>query len=181
MGATFSRIVKKAESFEIPFTHTLPLRLQIRRLPKRSPAFRELGDTTRPHFPKYMPALPDSHTYNGTAGEIIVSSGGDQVDTVTGYKHLESALEGLKKVTRLCRKKRVAEYEVSLRMDDVLSSQHGMWQRASIGLHGVSNFTSSDLSPPVRVTQSEFPSLNEHFTRKQTRNSTIEMRRPVLT
>ena len=39
------------------------------------------------------------------------------------------------KVTRLCRKKRVAEYEVSLRMDDVLSSQHGMWQRASIGLH----------------------------------------------
>lgn len=34
LGSTFSQVVQNAAEFEVPFAHTLPLRLQIRRLPK---------------------------------------------------------------------------------------------------------------------------------------------------
>ena len=34
LGSAFSRVVQNADAFEVPFAHTLPLRLQIRRLPK---------------------------------------------------------------------------------------------------------------------------------------------------
>jgi hypothetical protein len=36
LGSAFSRVIQDAEAFEIPFAHTLPLRLQIRRLAKVS-------------------------------------------------------------------------------------------------------------------------------------------------
>lgn len=39
-------------------------------LTQRAPAFRELGDPALPHFPKFLPALPDEHTFNRTPGEI---------------------------------------------------------------------------------------------------------------
>lgn len=34
LGTTFSQVLQDAENFEIPFAHTLPPRLHIRRLPK---------------------------------------------------------------------------------------------------------------------------------------------------
>jgi transcription initiation factor TFIID subunit 8 len=34
LGTTFSQVMQDAENFEIPFAHTLPPRLHIRRLPK---------------------------------------------------------------------------------------------------------------------------------------------------
>ena len=34
LGSTFARVIQNAEGFEVPFAHTLPFRLQIRRLPK---------------------------------------------------------------------------------------------------------------------------------------------------
>lgn len=37
---------------------------------QRAPAFRELGDPALPHFPKFLPALPDEHTFNRTPGEL---------------------------------------------------------------------------------------------------------------
>lgn len=92
MDTSFSRLTQNAAAFEIPFAHTLPLRLRIKRLPKvwsicachiwtllcwlsprctlqRVPAFRECGDTALPHLPKFLPALPDAHTFMRTAGE----------------------------------------------------------------------------------------------------------------
>lgn len=37
---------------------------------QRAPAFRELGDPALPHFPKFLPALPDEHTFRRTPGQV---------------------------------------------------------------------------------------------------------------
>ena len=50
VGAKFQTIVRDAESLEVPFAHALPARLQIKRLPKRAPEFRELGERAEAHI-----------------------------------------------------------------------------------------------------------------------------------
>ena len=70
VGAKFQTIVRDAESLEVPFAHALPARLQIKRLPKRAPAFRELGERAEAHIPRFLPALPDAHALRRSAGEL---------------------------------------------------------------------------------------------------------------
>mmetsp|Transcript_20377 Transcript_20377/g.50678 ORF Transcript_20377/g.50678 Transcript_20377/m.50678 type:complete len:321 (-) Transcript_20377:295-1257(-) len=128
LGSAFSRVIQDAEAFEIPFAHTLPLRLQIRRLAKRAPAFRELGDPAPAHFPKFLPALPDEHTFSRTPGELASAQKDFQGGTVAGHKAFDEALGGLKSTNDLCKRKRFGEYESVPRMDDVASEQYELWQ-----------------------------------------------------
>jgi hypothetical protein len=65
----FSRVLRNASAFEIPFAHTLPPRLHLRRLPKRAPAYRELCSNMKRHIPAFLPAPPDSHTFK-LSGEV---------------------------------------------------------------------------------------------------------------
>jgi len=57
------QVLRNAGAFEVPFAHALPPRLQLRRLPKRAPTFRELCFDIQHHIPAFLPALPDSHTF----------------------------------------------------------------------------------------------------------------------
>jgi len=62
LGCTFERLIRSTGSHAVPFTQTIPQRLRVSRLPKRAPAFRELGHSSFPHYPKYLPSFPDEHT-----------------------------------------------------------------------------------------------------------------------
>ena len=120
--------------FEVPFAHTLPFRLQIRRLPKRAPAFRELGDPALPHLPKFLPALPDEHTFMRTPGELspLSSLPNGMVGTYVGHKQNEDALEGLKTASNeVHKRKRFGELVTNPPVDGVLSKQHDLWQASA--------------------------------------------------
>lgn len=159
LGSPFSRVVQNAEAFEIPFAHTLPLRLQIRRLPKRAPAFRELGDPALPHFPKFLPALPDEHTFNRTPGELSSAQNDAKAGVSAGHKPFEDAMGGLKRANDTCKRKRFGEYETNPRVDDVALKQYELWQASfSDQLGGdreKQSVTVKKLKPTTR-TQSDF-------------------------
>mmetsp|Transcript_13322 Transcript_13322/g.57982 ORF Transcript_13322/g.57982 Transcript_13322/m.57982 type:complete len:243 (-) Transcript_13322:1485-2213(-) len=57
------QVLRNVGAFEVPFAHALPPRLQLRRLPKRAPSFRELCFDIQHRIPAFLPALPDSHTF----------------------------------------------------------------------------------------------------------------------
>lgn len=69
LDSFFTNIVHETLAFEVPFAHTLPQQLQTRRIPKRLPCFRELREHSQPHFPKFLPALPDDHNTRRSAQE----------------------------------------------------------------------------------------------------------------
>lgn len=109
VGTNFQHLVKNAEQFEVPFAHALPLRLQIKRLPKRAPAFREVNEVAPVHIPKFLPALPDAHTLRHTDGEIAVvkkpSNNGKAVESS------EDVLHSLKQSAALEKKRKFGEFE----------------------------------------------------------------------
>lgn len=96
---------------------------------QRAPAFRELGDPALPHFPKFLPALPDEHTFNRTPGELS-STPNDlkAVGVSAGHKPFEDALGGLKRANDMCKRKRFGEYEANPHVDDVVSKQYDLWK-----------------------------------------------------
>ena len=104
VGAKFQTIVRDAETFEVPFAHALPAKLQIKRLPKRAPAFREIGEKAQAHIPKFLPAFPDEHTLRRTAGELAEIPRPDRED------QMNDVLMTLKRTAELTKRKRFGEF-----------------------------------------------------------------------
>ena len=133
VGAKFQTIVRDAESFEVPFAHALPARLQIKRLPKRAPAFREIGERAEAHIPKFLPALPDAHALRRSAGELAepLSEKERAERSRTLEEPLEDVLGSLRKTHALTKKRRFGEFANRGVPGDVAAAQFRAWETAS--------------------------------------------------
>jgi transcription initiation factor TFIID subunit 8 len=146
VGAKFQTIVRDAESFEVPFAHALPARLQIKRLPKRAPAFREIGERAEAHFPKVLPALPDAHALRRSAGELAepLSEKERLERSRTLEEPLEDVLGSLRKTHALTKKRRFGEFANRGVPGDVAAAQFRAWETASARV-GAAAAESADL------------------------------------
>lgn len=135
VGAKFQTIVRDAESFEVPFAHALPARLQIKRLPKRAPAFREIGERAEAHIPKFLPALPDAHALRRSAGELAepLSEKERAERSRTLEEPLDDVLGSLRKTHALTKKRRFGEFANGA-PGDVAAARFGAWETASAGV-----------------------------------------------
>ena len=67
LGADMDGLMRHADvaEHELPFPRALP-RLPVRKRPRATPSFRDVGEVPPPHIPAFLPALPDRHTYHAT-------------------------------------------------------------------------------------------------------------------
>ena len=132
VGAKFQTIVRDAESLEVPFAHALPARLQIKRLPKRAPAFRELGERAEAHIPRFLPALPDAHALRRSAGELAEPL--SEKERAARGRSLEEPLDdvlgSLRKTHALTKKRRFGEFETRGAPGEVAAAHFGAWEAA---------------------------------------------------
>ena len=144
VGAKFQTIVRDAESFEVPFAHALPARLQIKRLPKRAPAFRELGERAEAHIPRFLPALPDAHALRRSAGELAEPL--SEKERAARGRSLEEPLDdvlgSLRKTHALTKKRRFGEFETRGAPGEVAAAHFGAWEAASSGVGRAASFAS---------------------------------------
>ena len=144
VGAKFQTIVRDAESLEVPFAHALPARLQIKRLPKRAPAFREIGERAEAHIPKFLPALPDAHALRRSAGELAepLSEKERAERGRTLEEPLDDVLGSLRKTHALTKKRRFGEFETRGAPGEVAAAHFGAWEAASSGVGRAASFAS---------------------------------------
>ena len=142
VGAKFQTIVRDAESFEVPFAHALPARLQIKRLPKRAPAFREIGERAEAHIPKFLPALPDAHALRRSAGELAepLSEKERAERSRTLEEPLEDVLGSLRKTHALTKKRRFGEFANRGVPGDVAAAQFRAWETVSARVGAAAEF-----------------------------------------
>ena len=144
VGAKFQTIVRDAESLEVPFAHALPARLQIKRLPKRAPAFRELGERAEAHIPRFLPALPDAHALRRSAGELAEPL--SEKERAARGRSLEEPLDdvlgSLRKTHALTKKRRFGEFETRGAPGEVAAAHFGAWEAASSGVGRAASFAS---------------------------------------
>ena len=144
VGAKFQTIVRDAESLEVPFAHALPARLQIKRLPKRAPAFRELGERAEAHIPRFLPALPDAHALRRSAGELAEPL--SEKERAARGRSLEEPLDdvlgSLRKTHALTKKRRFGEFETRGAPGEVAAAHFGAWEAASSGVGRAESFAS---------------------------------------
>ena len=136
VGAKFQTIVRDAESLEVPFAHALPARLQIKRLPKRAPAFRELGERAEAHIPRFLPALPDAHALRRSAGELAEPL--SEKERAARGRSLEEPLDdvlgSLRKTHALTKKRRFGEFETRGAPGEIAAAHFGAWEAAASGV-----------------------------------------------
>lgn len=145
VGAKFQTIVRDAESLEVPFAHALPARLQIKRLPKRAPAFRELGERAEAHIPRFLPALPDAHALRRSAGELAEPL--SEKERAARGRSLEEPLDdvlgSLRKTHALTKKRRFGEFATRAAPGDVAAAHFGAWETASANVGSAAAFAAS--------------------------------------
>lgn len=129
VGANFQTIVRNADQYEVPFAHALPLRLQIKRLPKRAPAFREVGEPAPAHIPKFLPSLPDPHTLRHTTGELAVHPARTAIEKNKDASASEDVLRSLKQSAALSAKtkRKFGEFVDSPSLGEVTESARGAY------------------------------------------------------
>jgi len=155
VGAKFQTIVRDAESLEVPFAHALPARLQIKRLPKRAPAFREMGERAEAHIPRFLPALPDAHALRRSAGELAEPL--SEKERAARGRSLEEPLDdvlgSLRKTHALTKKRRFGEFETRGAPGEVAAAHFGAWEAASSGVGRAASFASPGAPrvPPRRT------------------------------
>ena len=136
VGAKFQTIVRDAESLEVPFAHALPARLQIKRLPKRAPAFREIGERAEAHIPRFLPALPDAHALRRSAGELAEPL--SEKERAARGRSLEEPLDdvlgSLRKTHALTKKRRFGEFETRGAPGEIAAAHFGAWEAAASGV-----------------------------------------------
>ena len=144
VGAKFQTIVRDAESLEVPFAHALPARLQIKRLPKRAPAFRELGERAEAHIPRSLPALPDAHALRRSAGELAepLSEKERAARGQSLEEPLDDVLGSLRKTHALTKKRRFGEFETRGAPGRSRRRAFGAWEAASSGVGRAASFAS---------------------------------------
>ena len=142
VGAKFQTIVRDAESLEVPFAHALPARLQIKRLPKRAPASRELGERAEAHIPRFLPALPDAHALRRSAGELAEPL--SEKERAARGRSLEEPLDdvlgSLRKTHALTKKRRFGEFETRGAPGEVAAAHFGAWEAATSGVGRAASF-----------------------------------------
>lgn len=142
VGAKFQTIVRDAESLEVPFAHALPARLQIKRLPKRAPAFREIGERAEAHIPRFLPALPDAHALRRSAGELAEPL--SEKERAARGRSLEEPLDdvlgSLRKTHALTKKRRFGEFETRGAPGEIAAAHFGAWEAAASGVGRAASF-----------------------------------------
>ena len=142
VGAKFQTIMRDAESLEVPFAHALPARLQIKRLPKRAPAFREIGERAEAHIPRFLPALPDAHALRRSAGELAEPL--SEKERAARGRSLEEPLDdvlgSLRKTHALTKKRRFGEFETRGAPGEIAAAHFGAWEAAASGVGRAASF-----------------------------------------
>ena len=144
VGAKFQTIVRDAESLEVPFAHALPARLQIKRLPKRAPAFRELGERAEAHIPRFLPRAPGRARAAPLRGRARGASKreGARGARPESEEPLDDVLGSLRKTHALTKKRRFGEFETRGAPGEVAAAHFGAWEAASSGVGRAASFAS---------------------------------------